>query len=267
MGSTNIQHRNNVKISGNVDAAAVLIFVHGFGMDQNCWAQIIPSFTAHYKIITFDNVGAGHADPDAFVQHRYLTLAQYARDLVDICADFNVSNACVIGHSVGGMIATLATLAAPQYFTKLVLLAASPRYIDDQAYVGGFSDSALQETYSAVVANFPSWVSSFAPRAMNNPERPELAQHFADTVRRIKPENALTVLCSILQSDHREDIKKISIPTLILHAQEDYFVPLEVAEYLHHNINNSRLVTINARGHFPHLSAPDEVVRALHAFL
>jgi sigma-B regulation protein RsbQ len=259
--------KNNVKVLGNLASGKSLVLVHGFGTDQTSWNSLIPAFAEDHKIIVFDHVGAGESDPEAFVQYKYLSLKSYTGDLLDICEDLGVQDACVIGHSAGGMIAALATIARKQHFSKLVLLGASPKYLNDAQYVGGLTENDLKTIYSTVVDNFLGWVSDFAPKAMNDPEKPELAQHFAQTIRRIKPENVLTVLCSILQSDYRREIQNIALPTLILHTREDLFVPLDVALYLRDHIPHSRLVSIQARGHFPHMSAPQEVARAIRGFL
>ena len=175
--------------------------------------------------------------------------------------------AVLVGHSAGATIALLASLERPEIVSKLVLIAASPRYLDAEGYRGGFTDADLQQTYSAVLSSFTEWVEGFTPAAMNTPERPELARHFAEALRRIPPQRALTVLCSILQSDYRAEVAKVTVPTLLIHGREDVFVPDEVARYLQERIAGSRLVTVNARGHFPHLVVPEEVVAAIRGFV
>lgn len=259
--------RHNVKVSGNPQAARSLVFVHGFGTDRTVWDGITPAFEDRWRIVTFDNAGAGAADPAAFVQHRYLGLNGYADDLLQLCRDLELADACVVGHSAGGMIAALATLAEPRRFSALVMLGASPRYLDDAGYVGGFTEADLQAIYSRIVGGFQPWVDQLAATAMGNADRPELARQFAQTLGRVPPERALTVLCSILQSDHRADVERITQPTLIVQSREDVFVPGAVARFLHERIRGSRLAEIDASGHFPQLSAPAEVIGALRTFL
>lgn len=265
--SSSIQLKNNIQIVGNLESDKTLILVHGFGTDQTYWNAIVPSFLQSYRIIKFDQVGAGLSNPAEFVQHRYLGLHNYAKDIVDICQYYEVRNAHILGHSVGGMISALATIQAPQYFSKLVMLASSPRYLNDGGYHGGFTETDLNQIYRGMMENFTGWAQTLSPVAMNSPERPELAQRFAETLGKIKPEYALTVLCSILQSDHRKDLAKITLPTLIIQSLEDYFVPLAVAVYMSEQIPNSQLSLINAKGHFPQLTAPEEVVNAMNKIL
>lgn len=262
-----VLRRHNVQELGNPQACRVLVLVHGFGTDQTSWDALIPAFSTGWRILRFDNAGAGAADPAAFVQHRYLNLHRYAEDLCAICTAYELRDVCLVGHSAGAMICALAALAEPERFSKLVMVSASPRYLNDAGYMGGLSQEDLKQIYQAVLVSYHSWVDAFASRAMNAPEQPALAVNFAEALQRIKPEHALTVLCAILQSDHRQDIHCLRLPTLLIQAREDCFVPPEVAAYLHHHIAGSQLEIVDAKGHFPHLSAPQEVVRVMRAFL
>ncbi|MFO1412851.1 MAG: alpha/beta fold hydrolase [Burkholderiales bacterium] len=259
--------RNHVTVAGNATAPRTMVFVHGLGTDQGAWRDVWPAFADDHRIVLLDNVGAGRSDPTAFVQTQYLNLHGYARDLVQVWTALDLAGAVVVGHSVGAMVAVLASIAAPGRCAKLVLLNASPRYLDDRGYRGGFSRGDLDAIYSAVSRNFVGWADGFAPTLMGHPDRPQLAQHFADTLKQVPAAHALTILCSIFQSDHRADLARIAVPTLIVQTRDDPAVPPEVAAYLHAHIPGSRLATIEATGHLPHVSAPAQVVAAIRGFL
>jgi sigma-B regulation protein RsbQ len=259
--------KNNVTVAGNPDAAATMIFVHGFGTDQSSWREVAAAFARDYRLVLFDNTGAGRSRPEAFVQHRYLNLRAYAEDLLDICAALQFKDAVLVGHSVGAMIGLLAAIRRPQHFSRLVLIGASPRYLDDEGYHGGFTKSDIDELYSTMTHSYSTWAKNFAPLVMGNPDSPHLAQQFAETIKTIPPNHALTVLCSIFQSDHRGDLDKLTLPTLLIQAREDIAVPLAVAEYLNRHIAGSRLAVIEATGHLPHISAPAAVIKAMRGFL
>ena len=241
--------RNAVTVTGNPEAARTIVFVHGFGTDQNAWKDITPAFVDDFRIVLLDNVGAGRADPQAFVQHRYLNLSQYAHDLLDVCHALKLRDAILVGHSVGAMIGVLATIAEPDCFAKLVLIGASPRYLDDGEYHGGFTTQQLNDLYQAVTLSYAEWAGQFASLAMANEDRPGLAAAFAETIRDIPKDRALTVLCSVFQSDHRADVRRLDKPTLLVHAHGDIAVPESVAGYLQRAITGSRLVMIDAQGH------------------
>lgn len=259
--------RNHVTVTGKLDASRSIVFVHGFGNDQTAWTQVAASFLPDYRIILLDNTGAGQSDPAAFVQSQYLNLRAYSADLVEVCQALHLQDAILVGHSVGAMIGALAAIAQPALFSKLVLIGMSPRYRDDAGYHGGFTDNALDALYRAVATNYADWADQFAPLAMGNPDQPRLARHFAETLKSIPAERALTVLCAIFQSDHRADLPKLDRPTLLVQSQDDPAVPMEVAQYLHQHIRGSRLCVIRATGHLPHVSAPDAVVAAMRDFI
>lgn len=266
-GDSGPLRRNNVRFRGRQDAVDTMVFVHGFGTDQHAWHAVAAAFDDDYRQVLLDNVGAGGTDPKAFIQHHYLNLHGYAQDLISVCDAAGVRDAVMVGHSVGAMIGVLASVARPELFSRLVLIGASPRYLDDTDYHGGFTREGLDELYRSVTLDYARWAGSFAPLAMANPNRPRLAEHFAESLRTIPAETALTVLCSIFQSDHRAVLGDIKVPTLLIQSRDDVAVPLEVAQYLNARIAGSRLALIDATGHLPHVSAPDAVIAAMRAFL
>lgn len=259
--------KNNVSIEGNLDATETLIFAHGFGTDKTAWDTVKEAFKDEYKLVLYDNVGAGLSDPNEFSPLKYGNLGSYADDLLTIIKGLKLSNVTIIAHSVSSMISLLAAVKAPEYFSKLIMVGASPRYIDDVNYTGGFNQDALDSMYENMTNNYYAWVSGFSAAAMGNPDKPELGESFARTLSAIRPDIALSVAKVIFQSDIRTELTKLEKPTLLIQAEEDIAVPAAVAEYLHQNISNSSLKYVSAKGHFPHISAPGEVIGAIKAFL
>ncbi|XYI04083.1 alpha/beta fold hydrolase [Sorangium sp. So ce1128] len=78
---------------------------------------------------------------------------------------------------------------------------------------------------------------------------------------------ALSVARLIWNADHRGDLAALTVPTLIVQAQEDVAVPVAVGEYLADRIPGARLAVIDGYGHLPHMSAPAAVNEALRQFL
>lgn len=262
-----ILRKNNVTITGNETARHTMVFVHGFGNDQTAWHKILPAFSADYRIVLIDNMGASKANRADFKANRYQQLEKYADDLLDVCDTLHLEDAVLVGHSAGAMISVLSAVRAPEYFSKLVLIGASPRYLNDGSYYGGFTNADIRDIYAAIQQDHWKWAAGFSEMAMQNPEKPDLAAHFANTIRDIPTDQVLTVLQSILQSDYRNSVSKLKLPTLIIQSRNDPFVPMEVAQYLHEQIEGSRLKVVHAFGHLPHISAPEEIVAAISGFI
>lgn len=259
--------KNNVNIAGKIDAGPTLVFVPGFGTDQVAWHKIVPAFSDAYRIVLLDHVGSGAAQNSAFSLCNYLNLQPYADDLADVLAYLDVNDAVLVGHSMGAIVGVLAALQALQRISQLVLLGANPRYLNEDGYTGGFARQDIDAIYSEATQSYPGWLANFASAAMANPDRPELVQYFANCLNSYPPDVLLTVLCSVLQTDYRREIGQLEIPTLIIQSRNDPFVPLATAEYLQSRIKHSVLQVIDADGHFPHLSAAEQVVAALRGFL
>lgn len=262
---TSILKRNHVNIVGN--GRQTIIFAHGFGSDQTTWRHQVKAFEAKYRIVLFDHVGTGKSDLSAYSSRRYSTLYSYAEDLLDLCTELKLSQCILVGHSVSGMVSLLAALTEPNYFQRLVFISASPRYLNDVGYFGGFEQSDLDAFYAAMSSNYYAWASGFAPLAMGNPERPELGAEFARTLLALRPDIAQAIARVIYQSDHRAELPHLSIPTAILQSSNDIAVPPEVGFYMAEKIPKSKLIQIPAQGHLPHLSAPDEVIKAIASCL
>ena len=258
--------RNNVKLAGPAGGRP-MIFAHGFGCDQQMWRYVAPAFESEYRIVLFDYVGAGGSDLSAYDPERYGSLAGYADDVVEICRALELSDAVFVGHSVSSMIGVLAAREAPERIGELVLVGPSPRYIDDEGYVGGFSAQDIEELLESMDSNFLGWSSAMAPAIMANADRPELGAELTESFCRTDPEIAARFARVTFTSDNRGDLATVGVPTLVLQCSDDVIAPTEVGRYVHRAIPGSTLVELAATGHCPNLSAPEETIEAIRAFL
>ena len=261
-----VVRRNNVKISGRLNGRA-MIFAHGFGCDQHMWRLVAPAFETDHRVVLFDHVGAGGSDLGAYDPGRYGSLEGYAADVLEICGALEVSDAIFVGHSVSAMIGVLAAARDPQRIGKLVLVGPSPRYIDDHGYMGGFSREDIEELLASLDSNFLGWSSAMAPVIMGNGDRPELGAELTESFCRTDPEIASRFARVTFLSDNRADLAAVRVPTLVLQCSDDVIAPRAVGEYVHRGITGSTFVQLAATGHCPILSAPQETIDAIRAFV
>jgi sigma-B regulation protein RsbQ len=258
--------RHNVTVSGQPDGRA-MVFAHGFGCDQNMWRFVAPAFEDEFRVIAFDHAGAGGAAPTAYDVDRHASLSGYAEDVVELCRELGVADGVFVGHSVSSMIGVLADLADPGLFEKLVLVGPSPRYIDDEGYVGGFTEPDVRELLDSLDSNYLGWSSVMAPVIMGNPDRPELGAELTASFCRTDPAVARRFAEVTFLSDNRADLSAVQAPTLVLQCTEDAIAPVEVGEYVARALPNGSLVMLEATGHCPNLSAPEATVEAIAAFV
>jgi sigma-B regulation protein RsbQ len=258
--------KNNVRLSGREDAPAML-FAHGFGCDQNMWRFVAPAFENDYRIVLFDHVGSGRSDLKAYSRTRYDSLQGYADDVLELCRALDLRRPIFVGHSVSAMIGVLAAVKEPDRFDRLILVGPSPRYINDGEYVGGFTREDIEGLLESLDSNYLGWSSAMAPVIMANPERPELGAELTNSFCRTDPEIASHFARVTFLSDNRADLPRVKTRSLILQCADDVIAPTAVGDYVHAQMPESALVRMKATGHCPNLSAPEETIAAIKAFL
>lgn len=261
----NIVKRNNVKVLGK--GKQPLLFAHGFGCDQNMWRFVYPAFQDEYKIVLFDHVGAGKSDCDSYDSDKYSSLNGYASDVLEICKALDLKDVVFVGHSVSAMIGILASIKEPSLFSELILVGPSPCYINDGDYTGGFNRNDIEGLLDAMDNNYLGWARTITPVIMGNPDKPELSLELGNSFCATDPEIAQEFARVTFLSDNREDVPKCKTPSLILQCSEDVIAPVEVGNYMHKRLPGSTLVILNATGHCPNLSAPEETIEAIKAYL
>ncbi|WP_240047444.1 alpha/beta fold hydrolase [Sphingomonas panacisoli] len=264
-GNAAIIARLNARVSG--DGLRTMVFAHGFGCDQNMWRYVMPAFEDRFRTVVFDYVGAGGSDISSYDVAKYASLDGYADDLIALARALGVRGGVFVGHSVSAMIGVIAARRAPELFADLVLVGPSPRYIDDGDYVGGFSQDQILELLEFLDSNHMGWSQTMAPVIMANPDRPELAEELTNSFCRTDPEIAKRFARTTFLSDNRADLGPIDARVLILQCRDDSIAPVAVGQFVHDAIPGSELVMLNATGHCPNLSAPDETTAAIAAFV
>lgn len=260
-----VLQRNNVRVIGT--NKPVMLFSHGFGCDQSIWRFLTPTLAIDYQLVLLDHVGAGQSDQAAYDSQKYGNLDGYARDIVEICQALDLRDVVLVGHSVGAMIAMLAAIRAPEHFSRLVLLAPSPCYLNEPSYVGGFDRADIDQLLAFMDSDYGSWATMFAALLAGDSNDPtlgmELTNRFCSTDSVLAKQFARVAFLS----DNRADVTRLQLPTLLLQCAQDAVAPAEVGEYLAQHMPHATLVQLQTTGHCPHLSAPLETLAAMRTYL
>jgi sigma-B regulation protein RsbQ len=262
----NILLRNNVRVFGK--GTQPLLFAHGFGCDQNMWRFVAPAFEEEYKIILFDYVGSGKSDIGAYKPERYGDLEGYAQDVLEICDALELRDVIFVGHSVSSMIGALASIERPEMFKSLILVVPSPCYINDSPdYVGGFDRADIEGLLEMMDKNYLGWASFLAPVIMKNSDNLALAEELEASFCSTDPVIARRFAEATFYSDNRADLPKVKAPALIIQVTDDAIAPVSVGEFIHRNLPDSTLRLMDASGHCPHMSHPQETIEIIKDYL
>ena len=258
--------RNNVTVTGRADGQP-MVFAHGFGCDQGMWRLVAPSFEQTHRVVLLDHVGAGGSDATAYDPVRHGRLEGYASDVVEVVEALDAPPVVFVGHSVSAMIGALAAAERPELFDRLVLVGPSPKYVDEGDYRGGFSQEEIDELLETMDGNYLGWSQHIAPVIMGVPDRPELGEELASSFCRSDPAIARRFARTTFLSDNRGDLPRVTTPALVLQSREDAIAPPEVGRYVASALPRGELVVLDATGHCPNLSAPDQVVGSVRRWL
>lgn len=239
-----------------------LILSHGFGTDQDAWAALRPWFDAHFRVISFNLAGCGPDGASSYDFDRHSSIFGYADDLLDVVDELGIDACIYVSHSVSGMIGAAAASVRPELFRRMVMIGASPRYLNGTDYVGGFDQSDLDGLFDSMAANYQAWVAGFAPMVVGIDDN-QAIDEFARTLFLMRPDIALNTCRTIFQSDMRQSAARIPVPTHLVQTARDMAVPVDVAHWLERAIDGATLDIIDADGHLPHMTAAAEVLQIL----
>ncbi|MBA0608362.1 hypothetical protein Godav_020593 [Gossypium davidsonii] len=257
-----VEEAHNLKVLGSGDR--VIVLAHGFGTDQSVWKHLVPHLVDDFRVVLYDNMGAGTTNPEYFDFNRYATLEGYAYDLLAILEEIHVDSCIFVGHSVSAMVGAVASISRPDLFSKIIMISGSPRYLNDVDYYGGFEQEELDQLFEAMEANYKAWCSGFAPLVVGGDLESVAVQEFSRTLFNMRPDISLSVAQTIFQSDMRQILNLVTVPCHILQSVKDLAVPVVVSEYLHQNLGGESIVEVmSSDGHLPQLSSPDIVIPVL----
>jgi sigma-B regulation protein RsbQ len=263
--TVNLLHRHQVSRYGTGRNA--LVFAHGFGTDQHAWRYVAPAFAAGHQIVLFDLIGAGSSDKTAYDFARYHSLDGYADDLVQLLRALQLPPVVYVGHSVSGMIGVLAAIQAPELFERVVLLAASPCYLNDGDYAGGFDEGEMQEQLSFLDHDYRAWTDVMVPNLVGGDMRADLVNEVLASFIRVDPAIARQFARAAFLSDYRTALPLLRVPALVVQCAQDSVAPPAVGHYLHAHLPHSTLTILNTTGHYPHLNAPVATIASLERYL
>jgi sigma-B regulation protein RsbQ len=259
--------RNNVRMVGQGERTVLL--AHGFGCDQTIWRDIVGPLAvqAQARVVLFDYVGCGSSDLDAYDPKRYGCLEGYADDVIEILKALQMSEVVFVGHSVSAMIGAAVAVREPALIGSMVMIAPSPRYIDDPPdYLVGFQRDDMLALLDLMEQNYGGWAAHMEPFVVSNPDQAlsgELELRFCA----MDPYIARRFAEATFLSDSRSLLPRVQVPSLVLQCLDDAVAPESVGRYVAAALPFGTLSVIDATGHCPHLSHPQTTLAAIRPFL
>jgi pimeloyl-ACP methyl ester carboxylesterase len=260
--------KDGVKLAYYVygEGQPTLIFLVAWIWTAEFWLPQVDYFSQNFKMVTIDMRGTGESDKPA----GDYTLDLYADDLDSIIEGLQEKNIVLIGESIGASIAIKYVARYPGKVSKLVLVGGSPKFMATDDFPYGMPASGLVEIQRAfAMGSYSMAMGAFLELIFPEPGTNYLREWGLKMALKAPPEIAVNSLTNLFQADVRPLLKKIDIPTLILHGEKDIVFTRvsEGAKYMHENIQGSKNYIIKDAGHFPSITAADKFNKILKEFI
>lgn len=257
------------KQTGNL-AGIPIVLVHGFTGHCAGYDPFIALARDAFQILTLDQ--RGHGDSDVPTGNSYgqtlgmYTMEHFAADLKEVVdrLEFPVPFV-LLGHSMGGMIAQVFTLAFPDYVDRLVLASTLPTYHTEnmvnllhQYKSGEMKRDAESLRLTAPMGYSYRWAKNHADYIEEGVQR---KLRIPDDVHNAMLENF------VLHFDVRPRLPEITRPTLVITGKRDAVIASKNSQYLHEHLPNSELVVIPRQNHGIFMEVPEVVYEHVHRFV
>jgi pimeloyl-ACP methyl ester carboxylesterase/plasmid stabilization system protein ParE len=212
-------------------------------------ARFLRRLASAGRLILFDKRGTGMSDP---VPVRDLaTLEQRQDDVLAVMDAAGSERAFLVGSSEGGQLAVMVAASHPERALGLVLHASYARVAHADDYPFGFPPEMSDALISGLGEHWGSTglVHLVIPSIADDPRRVDWVRHFVR--RSASPGAARAQFLMNIESDIRSLLPTIQAPTLVLHAGDDRWIPVDHSRYLADHIPGARLVELPGADHLP----------------
>jgi pimeloyl-ACP methyl ester carboxylesterase len=252
-----------------------IIFIHGYGSVKENWMCQIGTLSQKFKVIIFDNRGAGRSDRPNIPY----TMDMYVEDTKGLMDFLKIEKAHIVGWSLGGMIVQNFILKYPERVNKLVLINTFAGFPNEQGlimYKNGLIDGyheILKDPVKAFFDRAIGFTRKFKKMMQEDPKRKFYSLFSAEDIIKKNSTNPATPqdiengANAIAAHNVADRLPEIKNETLILTADKDRISPKIANEKIHEGIPNSVLKVIDGAGHDSPFEKAQEVNQILNEFL
>jgi proline-specific peptidase len=256
----NFANINGIKICYEIAGKGnPIILIHGITAKKEDWICQFKSLSENFRIIRFDNRGAGASDRP----NEPYTMELYAEDLKSLMNFLNVEKAHIIGNSLGGMIVQTFAIKYPEKTNKIVLINTLPYFISDpkgfdmyiNGLISGYEASQKDPETAFFNGSTINFTRNFRKLMMENPKRKFYDLFSAeDLIRESKnrpatPQDIRNQGNTLKNYNIVKKLNQIKKETLIICSAKDRQCPCNMSEKIHKEIQSSKLIVVQDAAH------------------
>lgn len=241
-----------------------LVLVSGFSADHTTWRLVAPLLAKHFKVITFDNRGAGQST----VPEGEYEIGELAQDVALLCRELKIDKANFIGNSMGGYIVQTLAHQYPNLVEKVIISNSAlggdtcfKQYLEAQLAL-----LKAEAPIEALIKATACWVYSkyylADPENMQAILRQILENPFPFTLTGYEGQFA-----ALKKFNAKPWVKEINVPAMVFGADEDIIFYSNMIKAIADEIPAAKYYEFSRCGHLPHIEQPQEYVKQVLRFL
>lgn len=241
-----------------------LLLLHGWGMHGGMWGRVAEELAQSHRVHLVDLPGHGRSRSNGCAPYELDALVQ------QLSVQFS-EPLTLCGWSLGGQLALRWAELHPAQINKLILVATTPCFVQQDNWRCAMGADTLQEFAAALVQNYALTLKKFLALQLRGSEneRELLLDLRAHLFANGEPDvAALTGGLNILRdTDLRQNLSGLKQAALLIAGERDTLTPSAASEHMVQNIPNARLAVVKGAAHAPFLSHPEIFMQHLTSFL
>ena len=235
-----------------------IVFLNSLGTDFRVWDKLLDVLGDRFRTVRMDKRGHG-------LSTNYkddISIESLAKDVSVLVDSLNLKNICVVGLSIGGLIALELIRQRPNLCNKLILSDTAPKIGSENMWaerIKRVQEGGIEAISDDILARW------FSNEFLKN-KTVEL-QMWRSMLTRTTKSGYIGCCAAISQCDLTEQAKLINIPTLVIVGDEDGSTPVNLVKDAANLIDGSIFKVIKKAGHLPCVEQPNEVASIFLQFL
>lgn len=246
----------NYEIQGDQDTC--LVFIHGWNLNMRYWDDQVKYFHPRYRILNLDLAGHGNSGKD----RSNWTIESFARDIAQIMEKEKVTNAVLIGHSIGANIALYVQEMQPE---RVIRIIAVDSFKDVGFEITDEFRNDFRDHFAKFKRNYTQMADDFA-RENTRTKKREVINRIVNDYRSANAKIALAVYSQVIQKHAEEKDRLRKLPFKLYVINSDYS-PIDEEALARYAQFGYEIIPVYGAGHFPMVEEPDQLNIALDSAL
>lgn len=245
-----------------------LLFLHGWTMSSRVWNYQVEWFAREYQVITLDLRGHGRSEC-LKGECNFISLTE---DIINFIKELHLEKLTLIGWSLAVSLIVRVCHSYRVPVDSLVLIDGTPCFVAREDFSHGMPSPRVKKMLKRIDSNFPRALEEFhnlllSPEEGARENRDEIWDLLTNERYLPKQDTARDLLVSLVDEDLRSEFATITMPTLLMHGDQDTICPVGASRYMQEHLGCSELAVFPGAGHAPFLTQTENFNQRLTAFL